>query len=57
MITINSLGTTMMPDLRRSLLPTCGRLYPEGLGVLAKCDDYERVRNIGEMYAVRISVH
>ena len=40
-----------------SLLPTCGRLYAEGLGALAKCEDYDRVKNLGDMYSVRTEMY
>jgi V-type H+-transporting ATPase subunit d len=52
MITINSFGVDLAKDERAKLYPRCGVLYPEGLAMLAKADEYEQVRQIGESYAV-----
>ncbi|CAH2285519.1 V-type proton ATPase subunit d 2 [Pelobates cultripes] len=50
-ITINSFGTELNKEERETLYPTCGRLYPEGLRMLANADDYDQVKNIAEYYA------
>ena len=39
-------------DDREKLYPTCGRLYPEGLAQLAKCEDYEQVKAVADIYPV-----
>eukprot|EP01136_Pigoraptor_vietnamica_P031475 Opistho-1_new@92088 len=50
-ITINSFDTELSKDDRAKLYPTCGKLFPEGLARLARCDDYDQVRNVAEFYA------
>eukprot|EP00047_Mylnosiga_fluctuans_P001497 m.220608 g.220608 ORF g.220608 m.220608 type:complete len:347 (-) comp10416_c0_seq1:52-1092(-) len=50
-ITINSFGTELTKDDRVKLYPTIGKLYPEGLGKLAECGDYEEVVRVAEYYA------
>uniref|UniRef100_A0A8C5QKP5 ATPase H+ transporting V0 subunit d2 n=1 Tax=Leptobrachium leishanense TaxID=445787 RepID=A0A8C5QKP5_9ANUR len=55
-ITINSFGTELQKEERETLFPTCGRLYPEGLTLLANADDYDQVKNVAEYYAVKINV-
>ncbi|XP_072267071.1 V-type proton ATPase subunit d 2 [Pyxicephalus adspersus] len=50
-ITINSFGTELNKEDRETLYPTCGKLYPEGLRLLANADDYEQVKSIAEYYA------
>ncbi len=52
MITINSFGTELSKDDRVKLFPTCGKLNPEGLAVLAKADEYDQVKAVAEYYAV-----
>jgi V-type H+-transporting ATPase subunit d len=52
MITINSFGTELSKDDRVKLFPTCGKLYPEGLAVLAKADEYEQVKAVADYYTV-----
>eukprot|EP00128_Syssomonas_multiformis_P006555 Colp12_sorted_trinity150504_noHs@16359 len=49
-ITINSFGTELDKEQREKLYPTCGRLYPEGISLLAKADDYDQVRAVAEFY-------
>lgn len=49
-ITINSFGTELTMDDREKLYPTCGKLYPEGLGRLAKCEDYDQVKGVADCY-------
>ena len=39
-------------DDREKLYPTCGRLYPEGLTRLAKCEDYDHVKAVADCYPV-----
>lgn len=43
-ITINSFDTELSKDDRAKLYPSCGKLYPEGINKLAKCDDIEQVK-------------
>lgn len=50
MITINSFGTELSKEDRFKLLPTCGRLYPDGLVALARAEDYDQVRAVAEYY-------
>lgn len=66
-ITINSFGTELTKDDRlkvralsflllsadcsSQLYPRCGRLFPEGLGLLADCSDYDEVSRVAEYYA------
>lgn len=39
-------------DDREKLYPTCGRLHPEGLAQLAKCEDYDQVKVVADIYPV-----
>ena len=39
-------------DDREKLYPTCGRLHPEGLVRLAKCEDYDHVKAVADCYPV-----
>ncbi|XP_063781107.1 V-type proton ATPase subunit d 2 [Pseudophryne corroboree] len=50
-ITINSFGTELNKEDRQTLYPTCGKLYPEGLRLLANAEDYEQVKSAAEYYA------
>ncbi|KAL7984205.1 hypothetical protein Chor_002775 [Crotalus horridus] len=50
-ITINSFGTELSREDRQKLYPTCGKLYPEGLDMLAKTEDYEQVKGVADYYA------
>lgn len=50
-ITINSLDSSLTRDDRARLYPTCGLLYPYGLSLLAKAEDFEHVRQVAEYYA------
>lgn len=43
-ITLNSFNTDLSKDRRANLLPTIGRLYPEGNNVLARADELEQVK-------------
>lgn len=49
-ITINSFGTELTMDDREKLYPTCGKLFPDGLARLARCEDYEQVKAVAEYY-------
>ncbi|KAM8838556.1 V-type proton ATPase subunit d 1-like isoform 1-T1 [Synchiropus picturatus] len=49
-ITINSFETDLSPAERQSLFPTCGRLYPEGLLLLAKAEGPEQVKAVADCY-------
>ncbi|KAK3601622.1 hypothetical protein CHS0354_038169 [Potamilus streckersoni] len=50
-ITINSFGTELTKEDRAKLYPRCGKLYPDGLQLLARADDYDQVRNVANCYA------
>ena len=39
-------------DDREKLYPTIGKLHPEGLGRLAKCEDYDQVKAVADIYPV-----
>ena len=39
-------------DDRARLYPTCGKLYPDGLIRLAKCEDYDQVKAVADCYPV-----
>ena len=41
-------------DDREKLYPTCGRLYPDGLSRLAKCEDYDQVKAVADCYPVSV---
>lgn len=49
-ITINSFGTELTRDDREKLYPRCGALYPVGLPLLAKCEDYDQVVDVASHY-------
>ncbi|XP_010902523.2 V-type proton ATPase subunit d 1 [Esox lucius] len=49
-ITVNSFGTDLSGGDRRALYPSCGRLYPEGLQLLARAEDHEQVKAVAEYY-------
>jgi len=51
-ITINSFGTELTMDDREKLYPTCGKLYPDGLARLARCEDYDQVKAVADCYPV-----
>lgn len=51
-ITVNSFGTDLSSADRGSLFPTCGKLYPEGLQLLAKAEDHEQVKAVADCYPV-----
>lgn len=41
----------MSKDDRSKLYPRCGKMNPDGLGALARADDYEQVKAVAEYYA------
>ncbi|XP_043835269.1 V-type proton ATPase subunit d 1-like [Dromiciops gliroides] len=49
-ITINSFGTELTKEDRAKLFPHCGKLYPEGLSLLAQADDYKEVKTVADYY-------
>jgi len=49
-ITINSFGTELSMDDREKLYPTCGKLHPDGLARLARCEDYDQVKAVADCY-------
>ncbi|XP_017292861.1 V-type proton ATPase subunit d 1 [Kryptolebias marmoratus] len=48
-ITVNSFGTDLGGE-RSVLYPTCGKLSPEGLRLLAKAEDHEHVKAVADCY-------
>ncbi|XP_023671960.1 V-type proton ATPase subunit d 1-like [Paramormyrops kingsleyae] len=50
-ITVNSFGTDLTRDQRSQLFPSCGRLHPEGLHLLAEAEDNEQVKAVADCYA------
>jgi len=50
-ITINSFGTELGKEERALLYPKCGKLYPEGLAMLGRADDYEQVKIVADFYS------
>ncbi|CAG0921491.1 unnamed protein product [Notodromas monacha] len=50
MITINSFNTELTKEDRAKLYPRCGNLYPDGLALLARAEDYEQVKACAEFY-------
>lgn len=55
-ITINSFGTELTKEDRAKLYPRCGELYPYGLQLLAKADDFDQVRQVADIYGVSVAV-
>lgn len=51
-ITVNSFGTDLSGDDRSALYPSCGKLAPNGLRLLAKAEDHEQVKAVAECYPV-----
>ncbi|XP_055007267.1 V-type proton ATPase subunit d 1-like isoform X2 [Boleophthalmus pectinirostris] len=49
-ITVNSFGTDLSSADRHALYPTCGKLHPEGLQLLAKAEDPSQVKSVAECY-------
>ena len=54
-ITVNSFGTDLSGADRSELYPSCGKLYPEGLQLLAKAEDPEQVKAVAECYPVSLT--
>lgn len=51
-ITLNSFGTELSKEDRETLFPTCGKLYPEGLRLLAQAEDFEHMKRVADNYGV-----
>ncbi|XP_075876986.1 V-type proton ATPase subunit d 1-like [Nelusetta ayraudi] len=49
-ITVNSFGTDLSGADRSALYPSCGKLAPEGLRLLAKAEDHEQVKAVADCY-------
>lgn len=49
-ITLNSFGTELSKDDRETLYPTCGKLHPEGLRLLAQAEDFEQMKRVADHY-------
>uniref|UniRef100_A0A3P8WQC5 V-type proton ATPase subunit n=1 Tax=Cynoglossus semilaevis TaxID=244447 RepID=A0A3P8WQC5_CYNSE len=49
-ITVNSFGTELSGADRRALYPTCGKLNPDGLQLLARAEDHEQVKSVADCY-------
>jgi len=43
-ITLNSFGTGLDREDKKKLYPKCGKLYPQGLDLLARADEFENIR-------------
>ncbi|TKS80113.1 V-type proton ATPase subunit d 2 [Collichthys lucidus] len=54
-ITVNSFGTDLSGGERSELYPSCGKLYPEGLRLLAKAEDHEQVKAVADCYPVKLN--
>lgn len=52
-ITLNSFGTELSKEDRETLYPTCGKLHPEGLRLLAQAEDFEQMKRVADSYGVR----
>uniref|UniRef100_T1KKW7 V-type proton ATPase subunit n=1 Tax=Tetranychus urticae TaxID=32264 RepID=T1KKW7_TETUR len=50
-ITINSFGTELSREDRTKLYPRCGKLNPDGLAALGRCDDYDQVHAVADFYS------
>lgn len=53
-ITVNSFGTDLSGADRSELYASCGKLYPEGLRLLAKAEDHEQVKAVADCYPVSL---
>uniref|UniRef100_A0A3Q4GPV4 V-type proton ATPase subunit n=1 Tax=Neolamprologus brichardi TaxID=32507 RepID=A0A3Q4GPV4_NEOBR len=49
-ITVNSFGTDLSSSDRSALYPSCGKLYPGGLKLLAQAEDHEQVKAVADCY-------
>lgn len=54
-ITVNSFGTDLSSADRSALYPSCGKLYPGGLKLLAQAEDYEQVKAVADCYPVSLT--
>ncbi|XP_012999611.1 V-type proton ATPase subunit d 2 isoform X2 [Cavia porcellus] len=52
-ITLNSFGTELSKDDRKTLYPTCGRLHPEGLRMLAQAEDFDQMKTVADHYGTK----
>lgn len=52
LITVNSFGTDLSGADRSALYPSCGKLAPDGLRLLAKAEDHEQVKAVADCYPV-----
>ncbi|KAF7669780.1 hypothetical protein LDENG_00124510 [Lucifuga dentata] len=50
-ITVNSFGTDLSRADRSALYPCFGKLYPEGLQLLARAEDHDQVKAVAGYYA------
>ncbi|KAK2095565.1 hypothetical protein P7K49_026981 [Saguinus oedipus] len=51
-ITLNSFGTELSKEDRETLYPTFGKLYPEGLRLLAQAEDFDQMKSVADHYGV-----
>ncbi|XP_048638807.1 V-type proton ATPase subunit d 2 [Marmota marmota marmota] len=51
-ITLNSFGTELSKEDRETLYPTCGKLHPEGLHLLAQVEDFDQMKRVADHYGV-----
>jgi V-type H+-transporting ATPase subunit d len=49
-ITINAFEAELTKEDRAKLYPRCGKLYPDGLAMLERADDYEQVKAVASYY-------
>ncbi|KAM8787080.1 V-type proton ATPase subunit d 2 isoform 2-T2 [Rhynchonycteris naso] len=42
----------ILEEDREALYPTCGKLYPEGLRLLAQAEDFEQMKRVADHYGV-----
>uniref|UniRef100_A0A3Q4BRJ8 V-type proton ATPase subunit n=1 Tax=Mola mola TaxID=94237 RepID=A0A3Q4BRJ8_MOLML len=49
-ITMNSFGTDLSGADRSALYPSCGKLCPDGLQLLARAEDHEQVKAVADCY-------
>lgn len=53
-ITVNSFQTDLGGAERSALYPSCGKLFPEGLSLLAKAEDIDQVKAVADSYPVSL---
>lgn len=54
-ITVNSFETDLSSADRSALYPSCGKLYPGGLKLLAQAEDHEQVKAVADCYPVSLT--